>query len=64
MVSLLKLGLDSLLVNLVMWPIDFEKIKPSALSGDINSAKSQIFNGNHFQFAQSCALERLNKVII
>lgn len=53
-VSICKLTLDSLLVNLVMHPIDFEKLKPNILlSGDINSAKSQIFNGNYFYAIQN-----------
>ena len=53
-VSVLKLAMDSLLVNVVMHPIDFEKLKPNVLlSGDINSAKSQIFKGNYFYAVQN-----------
>jgi hypothetical protein len=53
MVSLLKLGLDSLLVNIMVYPIDFDKLKPNTLSGDLNSAEYQIFNGNYFYAVQN-----------
>lgn len=53
-VSISKHASDSLFVNLVLHPIDFEKLKPNdLLSGDINSAESSIFNGNYFYAVQN-----------
>jgi hypothetical protein len=52
-VAVLKVSFDSLLVIVAMHPIGFEKLAPSALFGDINSAKFQIFNGNYFYAVQN-----------
>eukprot|EP00603_Paraphysomonas_imperforata_P008394 CAMPEP_0114445222 /NCGR_PEP_ID=MMETSP0103-20121206/18507_1 /TAXON_ID=37642 ORGANISM="Paraphysomonas imperforata, Strain PA2" /NCGR_SAMPLE_ID=MMETSP0103 /ASSEMBLY_ACC=CAM_ASM_000201 /LENGTH=598 /DNA_ID=CAMNT_0001616817 /DNA_START=228 /DNA_END=2025 /DNA_ORIENTATION=- len=55
-VAVLRLGLDSLLVNIAVYPIDFEKLTPGAFSGEISSAKFQIFHGNYFHAVQNFSL--------
>jgi hypothetical protein len=68
-VVILKIFVDSLFVNLFMYPIDFEKLKPSSLGLGLtehespiiatlapHSSRSQIFNSNYFYAVQNFRL--------